>query len=272
MPYDTILNDWSDFMIENILSDLIINNVTGIYTLYSGENESSKRKDRPMWSVTFKYEGETEYICKGKKYISNINNPLILPKGSDYEWKCTKAGHFCGIEFDSELTCDEIIPFNLQNPDKLMKIYKQLEQKQIVKPLSYKIDLMKGVYDAISLLLNSMEKNYIPSKNQEKIKPAIDYIALNYNKKIKNDELAKLCTLSTAHFRNLFKEVMEISPISYIHTVRISKAKEMLRSDFNNISDIAYSLGYSSIYEFSKTFKKHIGISPSQYIKNNMLS
>ena len=153
-----------------------------------------------------------------------------------------------------------------------MRIYKQLEQKQIVKPLSYKIDLMKGVYDIISMLLNSTERNYFPSKNQEKLKPAIDYIALNYNKKIKNDELAKICTLSTAHFRNLFKEIMGISPISYIHTVRISKAKEMLRSDFNNISDIAFSLGYSSIYEFSKTFKRHVGISPSQYIKNNMLS
>lgn len=259
-------------MKEEILSNLIINQVTGIYTMYSGKNESSKRKDRPMWSVTFKYEGETEYICNGKKYISNANNPLILPKGSSYEWTCTKAGHFCAIEFDSPLTCDEIIPFNLQNPEKLMKIYKQLEQKQIIKPLSYKIDLIKGVYDAISLLLNSMEKNYIPSKNKKKLTPALDYIASNYKDKIKNDELAAICSLSTAHFRNLFKEVMGTSPIAYVHTVRINKAKEMLRSDFKNISDIAFSLGYSSIYEFSKTFKNHIGVSPSQYIKNNILS
>lgn len=255
-------------MQDNNLCDLIVNKVSGIYTMYSEEGESSKRKDRPGWSVNFKYEGETEYICNGKKYISNANNPLILPKGSSYEWRCTKAGHFYAIEFDSELTNNEIISFNMQNPEKLMKIYKQIEQKQILNSLSYKIDLMKGVYDIICLLINSMEKKYIPSKSKMRISQALDYIGTNYKRKIKNDELAKLCSLSTAHFRNLFKEVMGISPIAYIHTLRINKAKEMLISDYKNISDIAYSLGYSSIYEFSKTFKKHVGISPSQYIKN----
>lgn len=257
-------------MIENILSDLIINKVTGIYTMYSKENESGKRKVRPMWSVTFKYEGETEYICNGKKFISNIHNPVILPKGSSYEWRCTKLGHYCAIEFDSNITHNEIIPFNISSPDKLMKIYKKLEHRQTIKSLTYKLDLMKGTYEALSFLLNSIEKSYIPSKNYEKIQPVLDYIASNYVCNIKNDELAKICSLSTSHFRNLFREITGTSPILYIHSVRINKAKEMLRSDYKNISDIALSLGYPSIYEFSKTFKKHTGVSPTQYIKSGI--
>ena len=255
-------------MIENILSDLIINRITGINTMYSEKNESNRRKSRPQWSITFKYEGETEYLCNGKKIVSNIYNPVILPKGVNYEWRCTKPGHFCAIEFECDHKYEDILPFNISSPEKLMKIYKKLEYIQINKATSYKLDLMKYTYEAISFLLNCSTKNYIPSKKHDKLKPAIDYISSNYMHNIKNDDLAKICSLSTSHFRNLFKEITDSSPVSYIHTIRINKAKEMLKGDYKNISYIALSLGYSSIYEFSKTFKKHVGVSPTQYTKS----
>ena len=43
------------------------------------------------------------------------------------------------------------------------------------------------------------------------------------------------------------------------------KAKEMLKSDYSSLSDVAYSLGYISLYDFSRDFKKHVGVSPSKY-------
>lgn len=52
----------------------------------------------------------------------------------------------------------------------------------------------------------------------------------------------------------------------YLHKLRIKKAKEILRSDYESISDIASSLGYADVYDFSRTFKK-VGLSPSQYAK-----
>jgi YesN/AraC family two-component response regulator len=60
---------------------------------------------------------------------------------------------------------------------------------------------------------------------------------------------------------------MGISPISYVYELRIKKAKEMLKSDYSSIADIAQSLGYLSIYDFSKAFKKYTGVSPLKYAK-----
>jgi YesN/AraC family two-component response regulator len=41
----------------------------------------------------------------------------------------------------------------------------------------------------------------------------------------------------------------------------------MLKSDYGNITNVAESLGYLNIYDFSRTFKKHTGISPTKYEK-----
>ena len=77
--------------------------------------------------------------------------------------------------------------------------------------------------------------------------------------------LAEIAGVSTVYFRKLFSSVMGVSPITYHHNLRIEKAKEMLKSDFGTLSDLAQSLGYPSLYDFSRDFKKHTGISPSKY-------
>ena len=46
-----------------------------------------------------------------------------------------------------------------------------------------------------------------------------------------------------------------------------AKATEMLQSDYGSITNVAQSLGYLTIYDFSRTFKKYIGVSPSNYMK-----
>ncbi len=98
--------------------------------------------------------------------------------------------------------------------------------------------------------------------------PAIEYIAANYDKNISNDELARLTGLSIVYFRKLFKQVTGTPPINYIQNLKMRKAKEMLKSDYSSIADIACSLGYNNVYEFSKSFKNYVGVSPSMYAKS----
>ena len=58
---------------------------------------------------------------------------------------------------------------------------------------------------------------------------------------------------------------MGTSPIAYLHELRIKKAKDMLGSDYGTLSDVALSLGYTSLYDFSRDFKKRTGTAPSRY-------
>lgn len=254
-------------MENNILSDLIIKNVFSVNNYFSNKGAIVKRTDRSCWAFILKYEGETQYTCKGKKYISNENSMVLLPKGSSYECVCLETGHFITIEFDCDQTFEEIMTFSPVNKELVLNIFKKLERESIVNRKYYRIACLEQVYRIILMLLNSSKKAYLPSSKKEKLKDVLIYIAENYNHNITNEELAKLTPYSTVYFRKLFTETTGMSPITYIHTLRIRKAKEMLQSDYGSVSDIAYALGYTNIYEFSRTFKKYTGLSPTHYLK-----
>lgn len=254
-------------MYLNILSDLVITKIYSATTMYTDKNTKTRRNNRPCWAVVIKYEGETMYVSKGKSYRSDLNNLVVLPKGCSYEWHCTHSGHFSIIEFESEIVCDNIFSFSVKNSEKILNLFKELEYKRTLKKPMYEAESIRDTYSILLMLTQSMQKKYLPSEKFNKISPAINYIAKNYNKDIKNGELAQLTGLSTVYFRKLFTEFLGISPIAYVNELRIKKAKEMLKSDYGSITEIAESLGYLNIYDFSRTFKKHVGISPSKYVK-----
>lgn len=249
----------------NVLENLIIKKFLSASTMYTEKDTKSKRINRSCWAIVIKYEGETVYYTAKTSYTSNINNMVILPKGCSYEWHCTKPGFFSIIEFDSDITCDEIFSFSVKDGEKFLETFKELEVKRTLKKPMYELESIRDCYSIILKLTQMKDNKYVTTCKQQKIALAMDYIAQNYNREITNDILAEITGFSTVYFRKLFTEIYGIPPITYVHRLRIKKAKEMLQSDYGSITDIAKSLGYVDIYEFSKDFKKHTGVPPSKW-------
>lgn len=250
----------------DILSNLIITKICGATTIHTMQNEKGGYVNRPRWAIIIKYQGETKYICKQKSYVSNINNMIILPKGSTYEWFCVEEGDFCVVEFDCDISCEEIMHFPIKNGMDFVSELKEIEFNNTLRNPFYKVETLRDTYSIILKLIQSASHKYSPGYKYQKISPAVQYIAKNFSKNITNDELAELCGISTVYFRKLFCELYGVSPIAYIRNIRIRKAKEMLKSDYGSITDIASSLGYLNIYDFSRAFKKHSGVSPTKYL------
>lgn len=119
-------------------------------------------------------------------------------------------------------------------------------------------------------LLKAEKAEYLPSKKANALNPATEYIMGNYfDSEITNESLSRLCNMSTVYFRKRFSSVYGISPIKYLHNYRTEKAMAILQSDFESIGQVAQSVGYNSIYHFSKMFKLYTGKSPSEYAKQN---
>ncbi len=254
-------------MTDSILSNLIITKIFTVSTIFSEAGAKASRKNRNRWAIIHKFEGETVYISNGNRYVSNKNSVMILPKGCSYDWYCIKAGHFSTIEFECELSSNEIHCFKNADTDDIQKIINTMEARLVTKETTYNLKNIRDIYSIILKLSSTNKKAYTPSSKAIKLEPALRFIAENITKTISNDELAARCGISTVYFRKLFTEVYKTSPINYIHKLKISKAKEMLKSDYCSITEIAASLGYSNIYDFSRDFKRVTGISPSEYVK-----
>ncbi len=253
-------------MIENILSNLAITNIQTAHTIYVSVNQV-KHDIRPNWLIVYMFEGKLIYHANGSVYTASPETVIILPNGCEYDWYCAVSGRYIAVKFDCELCCNEIFSFPVRDSLKVLDLCKNIEYKRMIQSPMYEIENMKDIYSLLLMLGESLQRKYVASNKQLQLKPAFEYIVKNFNKDIQNDDLSALTGLSTTYFRKLFCEVYGISPIAYTHNLRIKKAKEMLQCDYGSITDIALSLGYNNIYEFSKAFKKHTGISPTQYAK-----
>lgn len=253
---------------SKILSELVIKKIYSISTMYTPQSDNKIiRKNRPCWGLILKYEGETVYKNDISSYVSNESHLMLLPKNSSYEWVCTKSGHYVIVDFECDLETDKLFSLDISEKSSILRILKDLEQLHLTKKAFYNIESLHLLYSLILKALKSHQNNsqYIPSDKRERLLPAFNYIINNFTTSIKNEDLAALCNISTAYFRELFYKVYGISPMSYIQNLRIRRAKEMLRSDYSSITDIAFALGYNNIYEFSKAFKKHTGVAPTKY-------
>lgn len=252
-------------MYADILSDLVIEKVHSVSTMYSPEHKKAKRSNRVRWAVVMKYEGETLYTANDRFLVSDANHVILLPKGCSYAWQCTRAGHFSILEFDSPLVCAEPLVFSVKNGDRLLKLFRELEYKRNLKRPLMELESKRDAYAILLLLAQAESEQYHPTEKLKKLAPAMEYISQHYNTPLTNDALAARTGLSTVYFRKLFTAMMGISPMAYVHGLRMEKAKEVLKSEYGTLSDIARSVGYTSLYAFSRDFKKYTGIPPSRY-------
>lgn len=94
-----------------------------------------------------------------------------------------------------------------------------------------------------------------------------DYYEAHITEHIKVEHLCKEFSIGRSHLQRIFREQTGYGAIEYFCQMRISAAKRYIRENRMNLTDTAAALGYTSIYYFSKQFKKITGMSPSQYQK-----
>ena len=106
------------------------------------------------------------------------------------------------------------------------------------------------------------------NKNRSILKTAVDFIDSHYmDEEISLNTVANVANVSSNHFSALFSQNMGQTFIEYLTTLRMNKAKELLRCTGMRSSEIAGEIGYKDAHYFSYLFKKTQGMAPSDYRK-----
>lgn len=100
------------------------------------------------------------------------------------------------------------------------------------------------------------------------LKRASEFIEQHCLRNIRLEELAVLTGLSQSHFSHSFKASTGMAPHEWQMNARLSRAKDMLKSGDQPLTEIAAETGFSDHAHFSRVFRKHIGLAPSQWKKS----
>ena len=102
------------------------------------------------------------------------------------------------------------------------------------------------------------------SDNHSAISSTIQFINTNLAEKLDLDTLARMANMSKNSYLYWFRHFNGISPYSYIQSMRILRAVDMLKNTSDTIAHIAFSCGFNSTVSFNKMFKKVMGCTPGE--------
>ena len=98
-----------------------------------------------------------------------------------------------------------------------------------------------------------------PRCTRQTLLPAIHFVKRHYNKKLRIEEVAAICGMSSGTFSRTFRSTFGMSFKEYIANHRIGEARRMLRRPRASITDVAYATGFSDHSYFDRVFKAHVG-------------
>lgn len=104
------------------------------------------------------------------------------------------------------------------------------------------------------------------SADHDSIKSLMNYCSKNYTEAITLDSVSKELHLSKYYISHIFKERMNIGFNDFINSLRTEHACDLLRKGVN-ITEVAFSSGFSSIRTFNRVFLQNMGMTPRDYIK-----
>jgi AraC family transcriptional regulator len=94
---------------------------------------------------------------------------------------------------------------------------------------------------------------------------AIGYIHQHLHEPLTLSQLARHVSYSPYHFTRMFKKRMGLSPLYYVSSLRLQRAKDLLLHTSFSIRDIAMEIGQQSVGTFTTRFRERVGITPSQF-------
>ncbi len=218
---------------------------------------------RLYWLIHYVVSGKGEFRIGGKEYTLSPGYVFVIPP---YQEVSYRANHddpweymWVGFQVDGDMPlslepvihCPDAFGIFRAMPDSqgMTGGAKAYVTGQLWRFFSMLMDRHNPVEDAVSTALN-----YIHSK---------------YMYPLSVEDISQKVGLERSYFTTLFTRQMGVSPGKYLQNHRMEIAAILLTRDNYSVSTTAMSVGYADIYTFSKTFKRHFGLSPREYAKHH---
>lgn len=243
-------------------------------------------------TIQYVVSGRLTYYVNGQEIEAKKEDIIVLNPGTPHRYVCPKGKNeatifYLGIEnlnikgYPQNFVpiCSSVIPIRKYQHE-IYNCYHEIISTQEKKDIGW--DLLTKVLSQQFLVLVLKElspqrsgsiQDYFQLKMYDKntiAQTITNYFQENYMKKISVEEIARYTYLSTTYVTKIYKEMTGDTPINYLISLRMDKAKEILGEGHFSVQEVAKQVGYDDPYYFSKLFKKRYGCSPSEYKKKTV--
>ncbi len=191
-----------------------------------------------------------------------------IPENSNFNHRC--------VCFDSSVIYDKALAKNLEdksltpktiiNNEICFNFINEAFESYIKKNDGFELRIIGN----ISLFFAKLKEEnlispIITSSSTSFHKTVIDYIDKNFSDNITSQDIAKILHLNNSYFCRLFKKNFGLPFQNYLSFYRIEKSKSLLRKTDLSVLEVALKVGFNSQSYYSKLFKNHYLLTPSEY-------
>jgi len=228
-------------------------------------------------------DGKGWLKINGKKIEVEKGSFLIIPRntrhtyGADDEkpWSIFWI-HFKGridAAFLKELKKDaENIHGTIDYDERRLEVFNEMYS---ILSSGYSLDNLVYVNIRLSYFLSTFCYPHIfnvrSATEETETEIAIRFMKENITQPLNINQLAKEVHLSPSHFCSIFKKKTGYPPMEYFNHIKMQHACQLLEFSNKLIKELAFELGYTDQYYFSRFFSKYMGQSPVEYRKRKKI-
>lgn len=221
-------------------------------------------------------EGECFLIIEDEAYIIRPGQLAFLPRGKMRTYThISERFVMYEMAFSAESDGNNLLEMlDLTNGDYVVDI----AEKEVISELfenSHRIEMFKNPVYSLAAVANltNIIKLYVQArlttkeKDKEIFKNAIEYMKKSTHKSLSTSELSATVFMQPTYFIRKFTKAFGMSPQNYFSRLKLMKAMNLLAASDLSIEEIAAQVGITDTSYFSRFFKKHCKVTPSEYRK-----
>ena len=234
----------------------------------------------PHYEIYFLTSGTRTFFLSNALLSLEAPIVLVIPphvlhktEGGSFERYNVNVSPAYLNEYQKEVLDKIALKIFKPSPKETNRLLEVLEEFQDQKKKKYEEYVTNSLFSYTVFLLDKLQEvKPVKVKTKNNIPPLVlkilDYLNEHYAEKQTLDDVADKFFISKGALIYSFKKYMDCSPIDFLISLRISKAKELLINSKKSIEEISEQCGFSSANYFGLIFKRKEQLSPLQYRKH----
>lgn len=224
------------------------------------------------FEIIYVLDGYSQIYVDRKKDVIEPGDLFISFPNQIHYYEASKIGAYLLIIFSPDILYE--LKETVFNAVPNSNILRQVQKREFIPLLlralqtngEYSGTIRSGILNqAMGMILPELELKPMIKTNNSTLQEVLLYCSSNFAEDITLDDVSGALHISKFHISHLLNEKLGLSFVTYLNTLRIHNACDLLEDTDKKMAEISADVGFGSIRSFNRAFQTAMNMSPSDY-------